>query len=141
MLDCKAENKLNATSCHECGAEFPKMEERQKIVKNVKNQIQYHKKCLHCGHSFEHDFKINLDEALRDGAISRGSEFSEEDAQAEQIAPGLRDKLLKSGDEKLLRIIKQLPDISGAIESNTLINLLMNYRYLTNNHIINNENK
>ena len=56
-----------------------------------------------------------MDEALRNGAISRGSIFSEEEAiEAERIAPEIRSKALRSGDEKLLKLLNMLPDMTVA---------------------------
>jgi ribosomal 50S subunit-associated protein YjgA (DUF615 family) len=71
--------------------------------------------CQHCGESFATDFVLTLDEALRAGAIVRGMDVDEEDVkQGEAMAETVRKMVLASGDEKLVRVIKQLPEESWA---------------------------
>ena len=113
---CNTENHIKATACNECGTKFPEPKLMQKDCPKCKkaNPISA-KKCTNCGNSFENQFKITLQEALRIGVIARGAEFSEGETQeAEAIAPELRKKLLKLGDEKILRLINILPDTSLA---------------------------
>ena len=58
-------------------------------------------------------FSLTLDEALRAGVIARGMDIEEEDARrSEDMASDVRRKVLVSGDEKLIRILKVLPDES-----------------------------
>jgi len=64
---------------------------------------------------FTTGFTLTLDEALRTGAIVRGTDLEESEVrEAEQIAPIIRGRVLQSGDEKLVRILKVLPDESWA---------------------------
>ena len=71
--------------------------------------------CSVCGESFLTSFDISLKEALRDGAIVRGMELSEDAVRdGEKIASQVRLQILGSGDEKLISIIKQLPEESWA---------------------------
>ena len=73
------------------------------------------KACHTCGASFEQDFNLSLDEALRTGAIVRGIDIEEQEVQdAEEIAPVVRGRILRSGDERLIKIIQTLPDESWA---------------------------
>lgn len=68
-----------------------------------------------CGASFSQTFTLTLDEALRAGAIVRGMDLDESEVlKAEQIAPQVRNLILRSGDERLVRILKVLPDESWA---------------------------
>ena len=60
-------------------------------------------------------FSLSLDDALRTGAIVRGMDLDEEEVQiAERLAQPVREKVLKSGDETLVRVLRTLPDESFA---------------------------
>jgi hypothetical protein len=64
---------------------------------------------------FATGFTLTLDEALRTGAIVRGMDLDEDEVrEAETIAPRIRQRVLQSGDQKLVRILKVLPDESWA---------------------------
>ena len=69
--------------------------------------------CSQCGTPFVPAFVLTLDEALRTGAIVRGMDVSEEEVKvAEGISNAVRAKVLQSGDEVLVRLMKTLPDES-----------------------------
>ena len=69
------------------------------------------RRCHSCGKSFATSFSLTLDEALRTGAIVRGMDLDESEViTGEEIADPIRTRLLKSGDEALIRITKVLPD-------------------------------
>jgi hypothetical protein len=69
--------------------------------------------CQVCGNTFAPDFSLTLDDALREGAIVRGMDLDEEQVVAgERIAPIVRERVLSSGDETLVRIVKALPEES-----------------------------
>jgi hypothetical protein len=54
---------------------------------------------------------LTLEEALRTGAIVRGMDVSEADVEeGEAIAGSLRKLVMASGDEKLVKVIQQLPE-------------------------------
>ena len=73
------------------------------------------KECHACGKSFELAFHLTLDEALRTGAIVRGMDIDEAEVQeAERIAPSVRSAVLRSGDQRLVQIVRVLPDESWA---------------------------
>ena len=73
------------------------------------------KECQFCGESFQADFLLSLDEALRAGAIVRGMDVEEDDVQeGEAIAGTVRKLVMASGDEKLVKVIRQLPEESWA---------------------------
>ena len=68
-----------------------------------------------CGASFTQDFSLTLDEALRTGAIVRGMDIEEvEVREGEKIAEVVRGRVLRSGDQRLVKIIQTLPDESWA---------------------------
>jgi hypothetical protein len=58
---------------------------------------------------------ITLKEALRNGAIVRGMDIDEDElSAADGMAPIVRSRILLSGDERLVNIIKTLPPESWA---------------------------
>ena len=64
-----------------------------------------------CGHSFDGEFKLKLDEALRTGAIIRGMDIPElEVVQAEGMADHVRNAILQSGDARLIKLLKVMPE-------------------------------
>jgi hypothetical protein len=66
--------------------------------------------CQHCGYKYSTDYEVSLRDALRVGAIVRGMDIDEEDVQeSEEMANDFRDFVLKSGDETLFRIMRDLP--------------------------------
>jgi len=71
--------------------------------------------CAQCGASFAPVFTLTLDDALRAGAIIRGMDIEEAEVrEAEQIAPIVRGRVLQSGDQTLIRVLRTLPDESWA---------------------------
>lgn len=110
--DCHSECDMSASTCHVCGHAFPKK------VPRTKECPQCHeansllaKKCSSCGHSFLAKFHLTLEEALRTGVITRGMEIGEEEVrEGEALAADVRAKILKSGDENLLRLLKTFPE-------------------------------
>ena len=71
--------------------------------------------CNSCGASFQVGFVLTLDEALRAGAIIRGIDIEERDVQlGEEMAAPVRERILQSGDEQLVRILRILPEESFA---------------------------
>jgi superfamily II DNA or RNA helicase len=109
---CRTECEMSASTCVVCGHEFPKK------VPKTKECPQCHsanslsaKKCQSCGHSFVVQFHLTLEEALRTGVISRGMEIGEDEVrEGEALAADVRAKILKSGDENLLRLLKTFPE-------------------------------
>ena len=66
-----------------------------------------------CGCSFTQDFSVHLNEALRHGAIVRGMEVEEDEViLGETLAPELKKKVLRSGDEFLVNLLKTVPEES-----------------------------
>lgn len=113
---CASEVQLGVSTCEACGYEFPPTPQRFKPCGKCGglNQMQA-KTCQHCGAQFGTDFVLTLDEALRAGAIVRGMDVDEEEVQqGEAIANSIRKLVMASGDEKIVRIIRQLPEESWA---------------------------
>ena len=109
---CSSENELSATHCSVCDEEFPVGHTRFKSCGECETPNPVHaKNCIACGESFEHEFNINLDEALRHGAIARGMDLDESEVVlSENISQDFRKKVLNSGDEVLINIIKTIPE-------------------------------
>jgi superfamily II DNA or RNA helicase len=109
---CLTECERSASKCSSCGYEFPKKLARTKECPecHAANSLLA-KKCESCGHSFVAKFHLTLEEALRTGVIARGMEIGEEEArEGEALAADVRAKILKSGDENLLRLLKTFPE-------------------------------
>ncbi len=69
--------------------------------------------CVNCGHSFKHDFEITLNDALRMGAIIRGMDLDEGEVQeGEELGQDFFKDVLSSGDDALIKVVKQLPEES-----------------------------
>jgi superfamily II DNA or RNA helicase len=119
---CHAECGLSARTCESCGHEFPQRPAKVKECSacHSANPLSA-KKCHQCGHSFMAEFHMTLEEALRTGVIVRGMDIDEDEArEGEAMAGDVREQILKSGDEKLLRIIRGLPEESWARLRNIL---------------------
>jgi superfamily II DNA or RNA helicase len=114
--DCGTECKLSAKTCDGCGHEFPGVGGGFKTCSScgALNPSQA-TSCQQCGEPFGTNFTLTLDEALRTGAIVRGMDINETEVkEGEKIAGPVREKVLLSGDNNLIRIIKVLPDESFA---------------------------
>jgi|TARA_Y100000815_G_scaffold231428_1_gene221607 superfamily II DNA or RNA helicase len=108
---CETQNPRNAKSCSECGHEFPQRKTNYRSCPNCEGlNPKSASSCQHCGQKFSTEFEVSLKEALRVGAIVRGMDIDEEDVQeSEEMAEDFREFVLKSGDENLLRIMRDLP--------------------------------
>ena len=111
---CTTELPLNVTSCNVCGHEFP-VKPRQ--MKNCPQCDALNRLaasiCHSCSYSFQQEFKLTLEEAMRVGAIVRGIDMTEEEVkESEAMAPELRKLFLSSGDEKIIKILKTMPEES-----------------------------
>jgi superfamily II DNA or RNA helicase len=114
--ECGQKCSLGAADCPVCDTAFPSIAERLKPCTQCGAiNPKAAKDCHQCGKSFSHDIKITLEEALRDGAIARGIDINEEEVrEAEDLAPLVRNRILGSGDHRLIKIIQTLPDESWA---------------------------
>lgn len=111
---CSTEAALSAKFCDACGFEFPKPAPRFKPCPHCSalNPLSA-KSCQNCGHSFAAEFVLTLNEALRQGAIVRGMDVEEEDVKVgEEMAERVRKMVFDSGDEKLVEIVRKLPEES-----------------------------
>lgn len=109
---CTSEVILGAKFCETCGYEFPIAPKPFKPCQKCGQlNTMSATTCMACGESFSANFKLTLDEALRAGAIARGMDIEEAEVQqSEVIASKVRKKVLESGDQNLVRLLKQLPD-------------------------------
>ena len=109
---CETKNDRNASECSNCGHQFATSTPAQKNCEECGglNPISA-KECMHCGSSFGHEFTVSLREALRIGTIARGMQISEEDTQlGEDIADTVNRRILATGDERLISILKVIPE-------------------------------
>lgn len=109
---CGTEADRSAKFCEGCGYEYPKPSPRFKVCGkcDAQNPVSA-RECQNCGASFQHEFSLTLDEALRTGVFARGIELTEDEVRdAEDIASEARELILRSGEEKLVRLTRQIPD-------------------------------
>jgi superfamily II DNA or RNA helicase len=113
---CTTELSITAKTCDFCLYEFPKAPPKLKVCTHCGHENKLNAKvCEACGVKFGSDFVITLDEALRTGAIVRGMDIDEADVQeGEAMASTVRKMVMASGDEKLVKVIRQLPEESWA---------------------------
>jgi len=111
---CGTENALGASECHECGHEFPEAPQRNKTCSECGSLNPLSStECHACGHEFTQGFSLTLDEALRTGAIVRGMDINEESVrESEEIADVVRGRVMRSGDQRLVRVLQTLPEES-----------------------------
>lgn len=111
---CEAQNARDAITCEECGHEFPVRHTAFKTCEECQslNPIGA-ETCQACGHSFRLEFQLTLNEALRVGAIVRGMDLDEEEVrEGEENKVQILAQVLSSGDDALIKVIKQLPEES-----------------------------
>ena len=111
---CSTQCNVSAHACHECDEEFALGNYRQKSCDECGSPNPFGaKECVACGCSFTQDFSVHLNEALRHGAIVRGMEVEEDEViLGETLAPELKKKVLRSGDEFLVNLLKTVPEES-----------------------------
>ena len=95
---CETENALNSQFCSECLFEFATSEAGtfESCTScgglNPKGFIN----CQHCGHKNSPSYEITLKDALREGAIVRGIELTEDEVLGgEALAKTMRQKTVK----------------------------------------------
>lgn len=111
---CSHENDRDATACSSCGEEFLKRKQRFRACKECEglNPVSA-ESCQRCGASFEANYEITLNEALRMGAVVRGMDLEEDEVQdAEKNKREILRDILSSGDDAIIRLVKQLPEES-----------------------------
>jgi superfamily II DNA or RNA helicase len=109
---CLTECETSVSTCPICEHAFPKRvpKTRECTECGTCNPLPA-KTCAGCGHSFVAKFHLTLEEALRTGVITRGMEIDEGDVrEGEALAADVRAKILKSGDEHLLKLLKTFPE-------------------------------
>jgi len=111
---CGNECRINAQTCDNCGHEFSEGPTRTKTCDTCgeENPITA-EVCHNCGKAFKPDYVLTLDDALRTGAIVRGMDISEDEVkQGESMSDSVKAKILQSGDEKLIQLLRVLPEES-----------------------------
>lgn len=113
--ECGEKNPLSAKIC-DCGYEFPSKPEGKPVKKCISCgalNVRHASSCHACGQSFAAEFTLTLEEALRDGVIARGMELDEDEVrESEKMAPEMKNLILKSGDQNLIRLFQRLPEES-----------------------------
>ncbi len=108
---CEEKSSLSAKACGFCGYKWPVNAPSLKACNECEGLNPIGSDfCMHCGSSFKADFKLELKDALRSGAIIRGMDFQEDEVkESEELAQKTRELILRSGDEHLIRFVKQFP--------------------------------
>lgn len=111
---CGSENEKSATECVSCGAEFPVRKPRFVACPECEGLNRPGvQNCDHCGCALKTNYEITLNEALRMGAIVRGMDLEEDEVQdAEKNKKQILKDILASGDDAIIRLVKQLPEES-----------------------------
>lgn len=113
---CAHECELGAKTCPSCEHEFPVRSARLKSCAEcgALNSAGA-SSCVQCNHPMGPVFTLTLDDALRTGAIVRGMDIDETEVQeAEKMAPKVRERVLRSGDQNLVKVLRVLPDETWA---------------------------
>ena len=114
---CRSECRKEAIECDACGYKFKKAPGLGGKTCHSCGASNHRsaQKCATCSASFDHDFTLSLDEALRDGVITKGMDIGEDEARAgEAIAASVRLRALSTGDESIIKLFRSLPDESFA---------------------------
>ena len=108
---CEEKCDRAATECPSCGHEFAGAKPRYKKCEQCEQlNLVNVEQCQFCGHSFKHDFEVTLQDALRVGAIVRGLDLDEEEVvEGEKHKDFITREILKTGDEKLIKLLQGLP--------------------------------
>ena len=108
---CDTDCSINAQQCDECGHEFFDINDQMQPCFNCGHLNPLNNEdCDNCGSQLLPSYKIELNEALRDGAIVRGMEIDENEVQhGENISDTLQKDILSSGDEVLIKILNKMP--------------------------------
>jgi superfamily II DNA or RNA helicase len=111
---CGSENEKSAIECASCGAPFPARKQRFYACPDCGGLNRAGaQKCDHCGTNLKANYEITLNEALRMGAIVRGMDLDEDEVQdAEKNKKKIIKDVLASGDDAIIRLLKQLPEES-----------------------------
>ena len=107
---------ISDKECLSCGHEFPEKREQFISCNSCKSlNLISNQNCHTCGSSLHTEFTIELREAYRDGAITRGMKLTEADIKAsEAISPSLDKDVLSSGSDVLISMWSSLPQEAKA---------------------------
>ena len=96
---CENKCKINDTECSSCGHEFNQEQTQEVLCLSYGSfneaDADY---CNSCDAKLSHDFKIELNQALRDGAIIRGMELDEDEVKVEKNGPFFKNDILADDD-------------------------------------------
>lgn len=123
---CEYECSITASECPECEHKFTAPRPPQQKTCDACGHLNplNATSCENCGQSFENEFTITLEEAMREGTIVRGGSVSEDDTQwGEKHFEEFRDAAIKLGDPRMLKILKDWPPESLAGLRDIIANL------------------
>lgn len=108
---CEGENAIGAVKCSHCDAAFPERPPRFRTCRDCEGlNPSGVDACQNCGHRFDGEYVLTLDQALRNGVISRGIDIEEADVlMAEAEAPLFKARRQQIGDDRVARFISQIP--------------------------------
>lgn len=109
---CNEPNSVDAKSCRYCEYDF-QLENTQPLKScpqcDTQNNLQA-LTCFNCGWSFTNEYDMTLAEALRDGAIVRGMQLTEDEVRlGEANCEKIKEAAFESGDALLIAMLNQLP--------------------------------
>jgi superfamily II DNA or RNA helicase len=108
---CSGENILGASECVHCGHEFPARKTSFKTCADCGHHNPgWLSGCQNCGAPFVRDYHVSVDEAVRNGVITRGIELSEAEAvEAEAAAPAFEERLGYITDDRVVSFLSRIP--------------------------------
>ena len=113
--ECGGKNDITALKC-DCGYIFPPRAKKTLPCSACGHENNIGAEfCDYCGESLIQEFSLSLEEALRDGVITRGIVIEEEELTAcEPALRVVREMILKSGDAHLVELMRIIPTESIA---------------------------
>ena len=110
--DCHAPCALSATSCSECGFEFPQSRvEYENCATCNSSNVKGSTNCSSCGAQTQQPFVVDYKAAYREFVICRGMDVSNHDAdEGVRLKSAMRSSVLATGDPAFIKIFRQIPD-------------------------------
>jgi superfamily II DNA or RNA helicase len=109
---CRVECDRGTSHCPNCGHDFPvRRSHFATCPACCRLTPAGAEHCEHCGQTLAQEFELSVEEALRDGVISRGMDFDEKELDfAETHAGRVREAVHRSGDARLIRLLRSVPE-------------------------------
>lgn len=109
---CAAQNPRSSRACQACDVEFPPPPQPFTTCDDCGSLNPAHgQTCQVCNRSLRSPFTVTLNDALRFGVIVRGMDLDEEEVRLGiEGSAQIRANILASGDDMLIKLIRQLPE-------------------------------